>query len=95
MAVLDPKKTIKNLQKKGFTEPLNKSTDHIRLEFWHNGKLTRANTKLSHNNQDLNDFLISKMSKQVCLTKNQFIDLAECPLGQKEYEAILKEQGFI
>ena len=95
MPVLDARKTLNNLKKKGFVDAANKSKNHIRLEFWHNGKLTRSHTKLSHNNQDLNDFLITLMSKQVCLTRKQFIDLAESPLDQKEYEDILKQQGFL
>ena len=95
MSVLEHKTTLNNLKKKGFVEPKNKSNDHIRLEFWYNGKLTRANTKLSHNKQDINDSLISLMSKQICLTKKQFIEFSKCTITQPQYEEILKEQGFI
>lgn len=94
MAVLDHTKTLQNLKQKGFKET-PKSGDHIRVEFWYNGKLTRARTKFSHNKQDIDDYLISLMSKQICLTKSKFIDLARCPLSQAEYENILKSQGFI
>jgi len=95
MPALDPRKTLNNLKKKGFADAKNKSKDHIRLEFWHNGKLTRAHTKFSHNFQELNDFLIGQMSKQLCLSRRQFIDLSECPLNQKDYQKILKDQGFL
>ncbi|HSH65815.1 MAG TPA: hypothetical protein VLB84_08460 [Bacteroidia bacterium] len=95
MPTLDHVTTLSNLKKKGFTEPENKSKDHIRLEFWHEGKLTRAKTKLSHNKQDINDFLISAMSKQICLTKKQFLEFAKCTISQAEYIEILKGQGFV
>jgi hypothetical protein len=94
MAVLDGKKTEKNLKKKGFIEAINKSPDHIRLELYHQGKLVLG-TKLSHNGQDLNDFLIKQMSVQCKLNKEQFKDLANCPLSQEEYIDILREQGLI
>lgn len=95
MSTLDHETTLSNLKRKGFTEPSNKSKDHIRLEFWHGGKLTRAKTKLSHNKQDINDYLISAMSKQICLTKKQFIEFSKCTLSKEQYEEILKLQGFL
>lgn len=92
MAVLDARETENNLKRKGFVRI---NTDHIRLEFWHNGKLTRVRTKLSHNSQEINDYLISQMAKQVCLTRKQFIGLADCTVTQAEYEKVLKERGII
>ncbi len=95
MAQLDSKSTIKNLKKKGFKDAKDKSPDHIRLEFWYKGKLTRAKTKFSHNGQDINDFLIATISKQVCLTKSEFIDLAKCPLSLEKYTQILGEKNIL
>lgn len=95
MAVLNHQTTLNNLKKKGFVEPKNKSTDHIRLEFWYNGKLTRAKTKLSHNKQDINDSLMGLMSKQICLTKKQFIEFSKCTLSQPQFEEILNQQGYL
>lgn len=95
MALLDSKKSLQNLKNKGFVDAENKGNDHIRVEFWYNGRLTRAKTKFSHSAKDIDDYLIGLMSKQVCLTKRQFIDLAKCPLSQEEFIVILRNQGFI
>ena len=94
MGALDAKKTEKNLRKKGFEEAINKSPDHIRLEFFYEGRMI-VNTKLSHNGQDLDDYLIKQMAKQCGLNKIQFKDLATCPLSQEEYLSILKENGYL
>ncbi len=44
---------------------------------------------------DLGDFLISQMSKQCHLKKNDFLDLARCPLSQEAYQEKLKELNLI
>lgn len=95
MAVLDSRKTYNNLKKKGFIDADGKSQDHVRVEFWHDGKLTRCRTKLSHNGQEINDYLISQMSKQISLSKKEFIDFAECKLTHSEYIEILKAKNLI
>lgn len=81
--------------KKGFQEATNKSVDHKRIEFWYDGKLTRCRTKFSHNSEDIGDWLISQMSKQVSLSKKQFIEFAKCTLSQEGYIKILKEKKII
>lgn len=90
MAALDSRKVQASLEKKGFTESANKSGDHIRFEYWHDGKLTRCNTKLSHNGQDINDSLISLMSKQMQLSKKEFKEFVECTFSQEDYVSKLK-----
>jgi hypothetical protein len=35
------------------------------------------------------------MSKQTYLSKNEFIDLANCPMTQAAYEDILKSKGYL
>ncbi|MFA7380593.1 MAG: hypothetical protein WC150_09040, partial [Bacteroidia bacterium] len=90
MSALDSKKTFKALCSKGFVESEHKSKDHKRIEFWYNGTLTRCRTKFSHNNQELNDYLIREMSKQTYLTKKQFTDFAKCTISELEYIEILK-----
>jgi predicted RNA binding protein YcfA (HicA-like mRNA interferase family) len=95
MPALDAKKTLKNLKSKGFVHAKSKSVDHNWIEFWHNGKLTRARTKISHGEKELDSFLISCMSKQTCLSKNEFMDLANCPMSQDTYENILRAKGYI
>jgi predicted RNA binding protein YcfA (HicA-like mRNA interferase family) len=95
MTSLNTKKVLKALMKKGFKAADNKSLDHKRVEFWYKGRLTRCNTKFSHNNQEINDYLISHMSKQIQLSKNEFVKFANCTLTENEYIDILKEKGLI
>ena len=94
MSVLDPKKTYKNLKKKGFVDAANKSPDHKYLEFYHDGKFV-LHTKLSHGNKDLGDFLIKQMSVQCHLDKNEFMDLSNCPLSKEEFIKILDKKGVL
>ena len=79
--VLSSDKVSKSLKKKGFVE--NK-THHKYYEFFHDGKLI-LHTKLSHNGQDINDYLISQMKSQCMLDKKNFLDLINCPLSQEDY----------
>lgn len=92
MAVLDGKKTYKNLKKKGFSDAENRSPDHKCLDYYYDGKLI-AFTKISHGAKDLGDSLIKAMAKQCLINKQQFMDLANCPLSKEEYLEILKENG--
>ncbi|GAB2636713.1 hypothetical protein GCM10027035_33010 [Emticicia sediminis] len=94
MAVLDAKKTYKNLLKKGFDDASSKSDDHKWLELFYDGKLV-LHTKISHGEKDLGDFLIKQMSLQCKLDKTDFMDLANCPLSKKQYFEILEEKGYI
>ena len=95
MAVLDRKKTIRNLKKKGFIESETKSVDHIWLNFLYAGKVRRAKTKVSHSGKDLEDFHISNMAKQIYLKKSEFLDFVNCPLSEDEYVKILRDKGFV
>lgn len=94
MSVLDPRKTYQNLKKKGFTVCSNKSKDHKRLEFYHEGKFI-LQTKLSHGNQDIDDYLIKQMSVQCKLTKTEFMDLANCPMSKSVYLKILQSKNLL
>ncbi len=91
MAVLDAKKTYKNLLKKGFVDAPNRSDDHTTLNF-----ITRYVGfvhQISHGEKDLNDHLIKQMYAQCKLNKVQFLDLARCPMSQEEYFNVLREEG--
>lgn len=79
--VLDAKKAFKSLKKKGF-ETYN--GDHKFLEYFYDGKLI-LHTKISHGEKELNNYLIAQMSKQCKLSKEDFIDLVECPLSAEDY----------
>jgi hypothetical protein len=61
------------------------------------GKKTTAKTKTSHTPKmkSIGDDLLGKMAKQCCLTKTQFLELVDCPLDRRGYEAILETQGLL
>jgi hypothetical protein len=91
--VLDKNKTYKNLKKKGFVDSINHSADHKYLEYFVDGRLILY-TKISHGSvKDLEDYHIRQMSSQCKLTKQQFVDFANCPLSSEDYLKILTEKG--
>jgi len=94
MSPLDGKKTYKAFCKKGFKESESNSNDHKWIEFWFDGKLTKIKTKFSHNNQELGDYLITAMSRQINLSKQDFIKFAKCTISEKEYIKILEDKGI-
>ena len=91
MSVLDAKKTHQNLLNKGFKSGKG---DHKFLEFYHNGKFI-LHTKISHGENELEDFHIGMMKRQCKLEKKEFLDLANCPLSAEGYIEILKRNGII
>jgi len=94
MSVLDPDKTYKNLKKKGFIDSTTKSVDHKRVELFHNNKFVLS-TKISHHSGDIGNHLIKQMSVQCHLDKNNFIDLAKCPLSKEDFLEILDKKGLL
>ena len=60
--VLDSKKIVRSLKKKGFIDAKHKSIDHKYFEFYHNDKLV-AHTKLSHSSKEIDSFLILRFNK--------------------------------
>jgi len=91
MSTLDPRKTLSNLLSKGFQVD---NRDHHFLRLIVKGKLV-LHTKISHNSGDIDNYLIKCMAHQCKVTKSQFIDLAQCPLSEKEYLEILEKQGYL
>lgn len=89
MSVLDAEKTKKNLMKKGFKE---EAGDHKYLCYYHNNRKV-LQTKISHSASDIDNTLIKLMSIQCGLTKNEFLDLARCPLSAEKYMEILEKSG--
>ncbi len=93
--VLNKRKAYKNLKKKGFVDSENHGGDHKYLEYTHKGKVVLF-TKLSNGSKkDLDNYLISQMSKQCKLSKNDFADLVNCPLSKDDYIKKLKENGIL
>ena len=93
--ILDKNKAHKNLKKKGFTDAIHKSGDHLYLELWHNRKRILY-TKISHGSKkDLDLFLIKQMATQCELSKEEFANLVNCPLSQEEYFKILDKKRIL
>lgn len=92
MSSLKSRKVESSLKKKGF---IQQPGDHKYFYYYNNGVLTDVRTKTSHCGQDINDYLINKMAKQVHLNKSDFMDLINCPLSKEEYAEKLREQNII
>ena len=83
------------LCKKGFRRDIG--GDHICYFFMNDdGEDTDIKTKVSHGvmSDTIGVNLISRMAKQLHLTKKQFLELIDCPLDENGYCEILREAGF-
>lgn len=83
------------LTRKGFVK---KEGDHHYFRYFtKDGLKTPVYTKTSHGNKshEIDDFLLSEMAKQCCLTKKEFLLFIECSLDRSSYERNLKEKGFL
>ena len=89
-----PTKEVKRiLEKKGFTL---ENGDHNYYVIYKNGKKTRINTKVSHgSHKDIDNGLLSKMQKQMHLSKKQFNDYFDCHMSGDEYIEYLESQNLI
>jgi hypothetical protein len=75
------------LTTKGFRE--TRSGDHCYFYFYAGERKTSVYTKFSHNSTDVDDALLSQMSKQVRLRRHEFDHLVDCRLTARRYLAIL------
>ena len=82
------------LTKKGFVK--TNDGDHVRYYFYdRQTKAALSQTKMSHGTlgKTISSPLISQMSRQLRLTKKQFLDFVDCPMNEAEYREILLESG--
>ena len=80
------------LLRKGFRE--SKKSHHRYLTLYVNGEERRVRTYLSHGGRDHGDALLSQMQKQLRLpSKQDLLNLIDCPMDADEYVALLAEQG--
>lgn len=89
------KKVEAALKTKGFR---TKEGDHHYFIFYsREDKKTIIKTKTSHSpkTKTLGDPLISAMAKQCFLTKDEFLDLVDCPMTQEVYEQKMREKEII
>lgn len=81
----------KALTKKGFVE--DASGDHRIFIFYHDGKKTSINTRISHGEKELRDGLLSIMARQMRLKRCDFDKFVECTLSYEEYTAKMIDGG--
>ncbi len=91
MAVFKAKEVSSALLKKGF----RKSEGHHHFYEYSYGDKIVAKTRMSHNDQEIDDWLISKMHKQCGISKKKFIGLVDCSVTKDDYETELKNRGII
>lgn len=93
MTVFKSRKVVSSLKRKGFIE---EPGDHMTYTLCdENGQLTSIWTKVSHNGQDIDRYLIKQMSRQTRLSKEDFEDLINCPLSKEMYIKKLKEKDLL
>lgn len=73
------------LRRKGFRQ----ADTHHRYFVYHtqSGLKSRIRTRTSHGGRDLDDWLLAQMAKQCRVSRYEFLDLIDCPLDQRTYEA--------
>ena len=86
------REVITGLGKKGFRKREN---DHTYLTLWVDGRKTAVWTKVSHGEKEIHDRLLAVMARQICLSRQQFLDLVDCPLTEVEYIQMLREGGHV
>jgi predicted RNA binding protein YcfA (HicA-like mRNA interferase family) len=81
------------LAAKGFQQ---RDGDH-RFFIYHTlqGRKSQVFTKTSHHDKQVDDGLLSQMSKQCRLSKKLFGELLDCPLDRESYEAELRKLGIL
>jgi predicted RNA binding protein YcfA (HicA-like mRNA interferase family) len=82
----------KALLQKGFKIS---NSDHTFYTFYYRGKKTNIFTKISHGETDISVSLISKMARQIKLSKNEFKSFVDCPLTAELYLEHLTANSFI
>ncbi len=92
MPVLKADTVTKALTKKGFKCSSGK---HIRYQFYQDGVKLPIVTHVSHNGQEIDDFLIRQMALQLSLSKSEFLSMVSCKIGYEELIKRYTELGFI
>lgn len=81
-----------SLLKKGFKKD---DGNHHYYIYWNlSGKKTIRKTMMSHGSayRTIGDPLLAQMARQTGLTKQEFLELVDCPLDQAAYEKLVFPQ---
>lgn len=83
------------LKGKGFEQ--TEGDHHYFVYLTLEGKKTTARTKTSHTPKmkDIPDNILGLMARQCHLTKQEFLNLVDCPLDRKRYEEILRKKNIL
>lgn len=91
--MLDPRKVASSLKKKDFIE--DKGKHHVYYYFSVDGKITSVKTYISHGAKEIDKYLVSRMSQQLHLPRNRFLDLIECPMSRDDFRQHLVARNLI
>jgi hypothetical protein len=85
----------RSLLRKGFFS--KEQAKHEYLRFYLNGKPTSVVTFLSRGSgyKTYASALLAEMAHQLHLTKQQLLDLIDCPLSEQDYTSLLQQQGIL
>lgn len=83
---------MSSLSSKGFKQ---EERDHKTFIYYVNGQRTSIHTKVSHSADEIDEFLIGKMKKQLKLSKQQFLDLVDCPLSLEQLRDYYVQNGIV
>ncbi|MGL4944206.1 MAG: hypothetical protein ACRC46_13575 [Thermoguttaceae bacterium] len=85
-----------SLRRKGFSRVVDGKHVHFFLRTTRGGKLG-VSTLMSHGmgGTAIGDNLLSLMSRQLHLSKVEFLNLVDCTLTETEYRELLTERGVL
>ncbi len=84
----------KALKKKGF-ETKTGAHSHVVYGFVHEGYPFPVMTHMSHNHQEIDDYLQERMAKQMKISKSEFLEMIACKIGHEELVARYANLGLL
>ncbi|MDU9376662.1 hypothetical protein McpSp1_12860 [Methanocorpusculaceae archaeon Sp1] len=82
------------LKKKGF-EVKSGAHSHVIYSFVHDGCPLPVMTHMSHNHQEIDDYLQERMAKQMKISKSEFLEIVSCKIGHDELVAHYVALGLL
>lgn len=80
-------KVAGGLEKKGFRR---RQSDHTFFHLYVRDKKPVIHTKISHGAKEISDKLLGMMARQVRLSRQQFVELVDCPMNHEDYVKYLE-----
>ena len=95
MTAFKKAEVVKAIELKGFRQDPKRTNHEVYYLYDENGKKTKIHTMFSHNNKDITDFMIGKMTKEFEIGKNDLVKYFKCTLSKDGYLKLLRENGVI